>query len=61
MVVKFLKEKATEDEQFIMDYVLTDNKSKAVYWGGKKTNDRKTIHLPSGKSMSKQTFYSLVS
>lgn len=61
MVVKFLKEKATEDEQFIMDYVLMDNKSKAVYWGGKKTNDRKTITLPSGKSMSKQTFYNLVS
>ena len=61
MVVKFLQEKATEDEQFIMDYVLMDNKTKSIYWGGKKTNDRKTITLPSGKTMSKQTFYNLVS
>ena len=61
MVVKFLKEKATEDEVFIMDYILMDNKTKAVYWGGKKTNDRKSITLPCGRTMSKQTFYNLVS
>lgn len=60
-VVNYLTNKATEDEKFIMDYVLMDNKSKTVYWGGKKTNDRKTITLPSGKTMSKQTFYNLVS
>jgi len=63
-VLKYCEEVATEEEKFIIDYLMMDNKTKNSYWTygqqGSKSNDRRTIVLPTGKSYSKQTFYNLV-
>jgi hypothetical protein len=63
-VLKYCETVATEEEKFIIDYLMMDNKTKNSYWTysqtGSKSNDRRTIVLPTGKSYSKQTFYNLV-
>jgi len=63
-VLKYCETTATEEEKFIIDYLMMDNKTKNTFWtysqSGQKSNDRRTIVLPTGKSYSKQTFYNLV-
>ena len=63
-VLKYCETTATEEDKFIIDYLMMDNKTKNSYWTysqtGQKSNDRRTIVLPTGKSYSKQTFYNLV-
>ena len=63
-VIKYCETTATEEEKFIIDYLMMDNKTKNSFWSysknGTKSNDRRSITLPTGKSYSKQTFYNKI-
>lgn len=63
-VIDYCESTATEEEKFIIDYLMMDNKTKNSFWSysknGTKSNDRRSITLPTGKSYSKQTFYNKI-